>query len=239
MAGSSAEARSRTAWLRYLSVVAALSPAPASAGAWIAPEGGQEIWTNVVGERAENTFYETSAYWELPVGEETSFVAAPWVEQNYDTTDGWRAEATVGVKRALFRGDHMAMAVQAGALWSSHPQENECGEGGAELRLLAGSSLPAEGGFLNLEVATRALSGGCEGERIDFTAGYRPSERWLAMGQVFVDEPHDGDESVKVQFTLVRFFENGRGVQIGARTRIDDGAQEHAIVLSLWGRPGD
>jgi hypothetical protein len=35
---------------------------PAQAGAWIAAEGGQEVWSNVVGERNELRFYETSAY---------------------------------------------------------------------------------------------------------------------------------------------------------------------------------
>ncbi len=86
-------------------------------------------------------------------------------------------------------------------------------------------------------MATRALEGGCGGERLDLTAGYRPNERWLAMGQVFMDAPRDGDESVKAQLTLVRFLDSGRGIQIGVRARIDDGAHEPAIVLALWGRP--
>jgi hypothetical protein len=112
---------------------------PANAGAWIAPEGGQEIWSNVAGERDELSFYETSAYWEVPFGERNAVVAAPWVEQNYDTIDGWRGEAVVGLKRAIFRGESTVMAVQAGALWMSHPNEG-CSEGGAELRWLGGRS---------------------------------------------------------------------------------------------------
>lgn len=220
--------------------MAVLAPAPASAGAWIAPEGGQEIWTNVVGEREDATFYETSAYWELPVAEATSFVAAPWIEQNYDSNDGWRGEATLAVKQALYRGDQMAFAVQAGALWNSHPSDvDQCGEGGAELRFLVGSSLPAEGAFVNLEAAARALGGGCESGRLDLSAGYRPSDDWLFMGQVFLDAPRDGEEAVKAQFTIVRFGDSGRGIQFGLRSRIDDGAQEAALVIGLWGAPGD
>lgn len=237
MAGPVAQTRSRTAGLRFLSVLAALIPGPAFAGAWIAPEGGQEIWTNVAGERDELSFFETSAYWEIPLDDDTSFVAAPWLEQNYDTYDGWRGETTLGAKRALFRGDHMAMAVQAAALWVSHPEEG-CSEGGAELRWLGGSSLPDLGAFVNVEAATRALEGGCGGERLDLTAGYRPNERWLAMGQVFLDAPRDGEESVRAQFTLVRFGDSGRGLQIGVRARVDSEDHEPAIVLGLWGRPG-
>lgn len=185
------------------------------------------------------TFYETSAYWELPVGENNSFVAAPWFEQNFDTDDGWRGEAMLGFKQTLHRGDNTVVALQGGALWISHPGLDACGEGGAEVRLLAGGSLASEGAVVNFELATRALDGGCEGERLDLTAGYRPNDDWLVMGQLFLDAPRDGDESVKAQFTLVRFGDDGRGIQIGVRARIDDGAQEPAIVIGLWGRPGN
>lgn len=112
-----------------------MTPTPALAGAWIAPEGGQEIWTNVAGERDEATFFETSAYWETPIGANTSFVAAPWFEQNGDTFDGWRGEATLGAKQAILRSGEAVLALQAGALWVSHPNEG-CSEGGAEFRAL-------------------------------------------------------------------------------------------------------
>jgi hypothetical protein len=59
------------------------------------------------------------------------------------------------------------------------------------------------------------------------------------MGQMLLDAPREGDESLKAQFTLVRFGESGRGLQIGLRARIDDGAQEPALVIGLWGRPGN
>ncbi len=209
---------------------------PAHAGAWIAPEGGQEIWTSAVGERNELQFYESSAYLEAPLGENASVVVAPWVEQNYDTVDGWRGEATLALKRTLFRTEDSVVAVQAGALWISHPGEG-CSEGGAELRWLAGRSF-GQSGFLNAEVATRELDGGCGGERADFTAGYRPAGNWLMMGQVFLDAPHEGDETVKAQVSLVRFGRGGRGLQVGVRARVDDGAAEPALVLSWWRRPG-
>ncbi len=96
------------------------------------------------------------------------------------------------------------IAVQAGALWVSDPSEG-CSEGGAKLRVLGGRSFSGGRGFFNAEGAVRALSGGCEGSRIDSTAGYRPAENWLAMGQVFVDSPVEGDDSIKAQVTIVRF----------------------------------
>lgn len=211
---------------------------PAHAGAWIAPEGGQEIWTSIVGEREGVSFVESSGYIEGPVAEHTSVVFAPWIEQNYDTVEGWRGEATFGAKRALYRSEGgSVVAVQAGALWISHPNEG-CGEGGAELRLLAGRGI-GRTGFFNAEAATRALEGGCESDRLDLTIGYRPSENWMAMGQIFLDAPRQGDETVRAQLTLVRFSPGGQALQIGLRTRLDGGAEEAAIVVGLWGRTDD
>jgi hypothetical protein len=236
VAGAETQIGSSTAGLRFLALAAALTPLPANAGAWIAPEGGQEIITSAIGQRNEMNFYETSSYWEVPLGDENSLVITPWLEQNYDTIDGWRGEAVVGLKHAFYRREDSVVAVQAGALWISHPG-SECGEGGGELRVLAGTAF-SNGAFLNAEVATRALDGGCGGERLDFTAGYRMGENWLGMAQMFVDAPRDGEEFVKVQLSLVRFGESGRGIQVGVRARVD-GSEEPALVLSWWGRPGD
>jgi hypothetical protein len=213
-----------------------LAPTPAFAGAWIAPEGGQEIWTNSFSMRDESGVVETQVFWEEPFGERMAFVASPWIETNYDTADGWRAEAVIGLKRAVFRDDENVMALQAGALWVSHPNPG-CGEGGVEARWLGGRSFGG-GAFLNLEAAGRVLEHGCGGERVDVTAGYRPTDNWLAMGQVFVDVPWEAEESVKVQLSLVRFNENGYGVQLGLRLRVDDGPQEPALMLGLWSRSG-
>jgi hypothetical protein len=130
------------------------------------------------------------------------------------------------------------VALQAGGLWISHPEGAGCEEGGGELRLLGGTSF-GQGGFVNVEAATRALGGGCTGERLDLTVGYRPADDWMAMGQVFLDAPHRGEESVKAQLTLVRFGGDGGGLQVGVRARIDGGPQEAALVIGLWGRPGD
>lgn len=216
-----------------------MAPAPAAAGAWVAPEGGQWITSTVLGERDDETFYsEGSAYLEMPLRPDTSFVVAPWVESNQYAETPWRAEAVAGVKHAFYRSNDNVLAIQAGALWVSHPDEG-CSEGGAEVRFLGGRSAGDGRMFFNVEAAGRALSGGCEGARLDLTAGYRPGENWLAMGQVFLDSPVEGDDTVKAQLTVVRFGRSGRGIQVGIRARIDGGALEPALVIGLWGRPGD
>lgn len=237
MAGLAAQARPASAWLRWLGLVAAFAPAPAWAGAWIAPEDGQEIWTSVAGLRDEVSFFETSAYYEVPLNRRVAVVAAPWIEQGADVGDeGWRGEAALALKTAIVRTDRAAMAIQGGVVWNSLPGFG-CGETGVELRWLGGRSF-GRTGFVNLEAAGRAFEGDCGGQRLDLTAGFRPNEAWLAMGQVFMDAPRDGQSGVKAQFTLVRFGGEGRGVQFGVRARIDDGIAEPALVLGFWGQPG-
>ena len=163
---------------------------------------------------------------------------APWAESNHQVMQGWRAEATLGAKHAFYRTEENVMAIQAGALWVSNPVEG-CSEGGAEVRFLGGRSGGDGRAFFNVEAAARALSGGCEGGRIDLTAGYRPNENWLALGQVFLDSPVEGDDTLKAQMTVVRFGRSGRGIQFGIRARIDGGEPEPALVIGLWGRPRD
>jgi hypothetical protein len=238
--GAEAETRPASAGLRFLAIVAALSPAPAAAGAWIAPEDGQEIWTNVAGQRDDDvSFFETSAYYEIPVNERVAVVGAPYFEQAIDAGDqGWRAEASLAVKAVVLRDERSVMALQAGVLWTSWPDFG-CSEGGVELRWLGGRSF-GRTGFLNLEVGERAFEGGgCGGERLDLTAGFHPWDNWLAMGQVFLDAPRGGSDTVKVQFTLVRLGNEGKGLQFGLRGRVDDGLSEPAIVIGFWGRPGE
>lgn len=239
MAGVNSKTRSEFAGLRLLAVVVALAPAPAAAGAWIAPEGGQSITTSAAGERENGAYYfEGSVYYEAPVGDASSVVFAPWFETDPTQGDGDRIEATLGAKHVVHHSDRDVVALQAGALFVSDPSEG-CSEGGAEVRVLGGRSFAEGRAFFNAEVAARALSGGCEGGRLELTLGYRPTNEWLTMGQVFADSPVEGEDSVKAQISLVRFDRSARGWQIGLRARIDGEHPEPALVFGLWGSPRD
>jgi hypothetical protein len=121
----------------------------------------------------------------------------------------------------------------------SQPEFEWCSQGGAEVRLLSGYSFAEGAMFVNVESASRLLVGGCVGGRVDITAGYRPGPNWLAMGQVFYDSPVTSDDTLKAQFTLVRFDRQGRGWQIGVRATLNGEDAAPALVLGLWGRPRD
>jgi hypothetical protein len=207
------------------------------AGAWIAPEGGQNISTQFTGLRDEAVYSETALYWEAPVSDNLSFVAAPWagMDPAVRTFDDLRWEVTLGGKLATRRGARAVTALQAGVVWNSDPV-GDCAEGQLELRWLGGRSI-GQRSFANLEAAERAGEGGCGGERLDVTLGHRFDDAWLGLGQVFVDEPRLGGSSVKLQMSLVRFSTAGEGLQLGIRTRVDGEDLEPALILGFWGGP--
>jgi hypothetical protein len=93
--------------------------------------------------------------------------------------------------------------------------------------------------FVNVEVAARALEGGCESQRLELTAGYHAGRNWLALGQIFFDAPQDGQESIKAELTLVHLGRRGRGRQIEIRARLDGEDAEPALVIGLWRGPRD
>lgn len=235
MAGAEAKTGSAFAGLRLLAGAVALgAPSTAEAAAWIAPIDGQQIVTVGAGRRDGVTYYESSAYLEAPLTARDSVVFAPWTEENESLIT--RSEATFGVKHVITRSAHTVTAVQAGALWVSEPPAH-CEEGGAEARFLGGASLPHDT-FVNLEIAERVLSGGCTDQRVELTAGKHAGAHWLGLAQVFVDGPQYGDETVKLQVSLVHFDNSGHGIQLGVRDRIDGGENELALVLAFWTEPG-
>ncbi|MBI3438789.1 MAG: hypothetical protein HY054_09115 [Proteobacteria bacterium] len=238
MAGVEKETRPASAGLRLLTLtgaVAICAPATANAAAWIAPIDGQQIFTSTYGNREGLRYSETSGYLEAPVTKNDSVVIAPWLIQDYIDDNGWRAEATAGVKHVITHTDHTVAAVQVSALWVSSPPAH-CDEGGAELRVLGGVNLP-HNTFVNAELAERVLSGGCSDQRAEFTGGMHLGRHWMGLAQVFVDGPQYGDETVKAQLSLVHFDNHHRGIQIGIRDRIDGGEDELAVVVGFWTEP--
>lgn len=216
-----------------------MTSTPAHAGAWIAPEGGQNIATELAGERNEALYFESAYYIESPLNEDISYVHTSWLSQqpNQAMLDDWRWELSLAGKLATRRGERSVTALQAGVVWNSNPAAH-CAEGQAEVRWLGGRSI-GERSFANIEVAERAGDEGCGGERLDLTFGHRFEQRWLGIGEIFVDQPRVGEGTVKAQISLVRFSEEGRGLQIGLRARLDGEAAEPAIVLGFWGKADD
>ena len=139
-------------------------------------------------------------------------------------------DAELGVKAAIAQGRNATAALQASALWRSE-DEVDCGATGGEVRALAGSGV--DSAFINAEAALRVYGGGCRRMRYELTAGFRPSDDWLALGQAYIDADPDGEAVVKAQTSLVRFF-GGVGVQLGVRVRLDGDDSEPALVLGLW-----
>ncbi|MGE0045579.1 MAG: hypothetical protein AB7J28_11450 [Hyphomonadaceae bacterium] len=212
-------------------VCAAALTGHAHAGAWIAPEGGQEIASVAYGRDGDAHVVEADYYFERPVGRSASIVARPWVEGRTEFETQWRGEATIAGKAALLRGERATIAVQAGAVWRSDPAPG-CGEAGGEVRALAGLSRGRV--FFNAEAAQQTFSGGCERQRYELTAGFRPAARWLTMAQAFV-EAGAGDESIQAQLSAVRFGRDGGALQVGLRARLDGDGPAAAFVLGWWG----
>jgi hypothetical protein len=146
-------------------------------------------------------------------------------------------EAQVGLKRTLWEGDRIAVAVQGTLDWRAQDWRF-CGGAGGELRVMAGRSVGRRG-FVNGELSWRAEQGGCSGAKFDVTAGWRPNERWILLGQVFRDQdlsPAFRERpSLKLQGSAVRVLKGGLGFQAGLRAALDEGDQASiGPVLGVW-----
>jgi hypothetical protein len=188
----------------------------------------------VVGEREGETFLESQVFMETPFNRRLAFIMRPWLEIAQTAGDelSYRDETTAGLKAVAFRNDQYAVAVQAAALWRS-TEDPACSESGSEWRVLAGSSDGASDAFFNAEAAFQSL-GDCERRKFDVTFGYRPNERWLGLVEGFADAAQDGSGAIRTQISLVRFLENGTGIQFGVRVRLDDEEAEPGLVVALW-----
>ncbi|MES1156169.1 MAG: hypothetical protein ABUL73_00195 [Alphaproteobacteria bacterium] len=205
----------------------------------MAPPHGQVIATNVEGEGHAGLFSEVSLYAETPIHRSTNFsvVAAPWTGQDPTSSQReWRGEATLSIKAAVLRTRMSAVSVQAGLAWRSDPKAG-CGETGAEVRFLGGSSFGRHGrSFFNVEAAALSSGAHCSVGRFDLTAGYHASERWMGMAQVFTEGRRGSDKVLLGQVSLVRMQSESRGIQFGVRARLDDGEREPALVIAFWRR---
>ena len=192
----------------------------------------QTISTVTGGEGDDGHIYEASVYSEEPIGSDYALIGSQWIESAplYGGR-GYRAETTVFLKRKLDDEGRFVSALQGGIVWRS--DLIDCTRYGAELRYLAGMNL-ANGAFINAELAVRSFDGDCTAARIDLTAGYRPEDNWLALGQIFSDAPRGGEDSLKLQISAVRFAAEGWGVQFGLRAPVDGDEGPLMLVLGVW-----
>jgi hypothetical protein len=216
----------RTRALLFLSAAAA---EPAAAGAWLTD---QTIITQVVGEDEGGVFAETQMLLEAPLSSRTAFVARPSAAG--DAGGLAEGEVEAGLKQALLRSDNAIVSVQATALWRDN-RNLGCEGSGGELRGMGGLGFADGRGFVNVEVAGRAVEGGCRVRRLEAAAGWRPNPRWLGLAEGFFYGDNDRDPGLKAQMSVVRMGRGGRGLQVGVRVNLDDGGDAApALVLGLW-----
>ena len=241
---------------------------PAIAGAWPQPKGeGQMITTYLYdrgdaaygegGERVdEGWFYkdEVSVYAEYGLNDRITLIGrAAWQQvarRDGDVLDAAEglAASELGVRAALWRGDHV---IVSGQLTAFLPGQGEnvsnrplgSGERAWEGRLLAGRSL-GERGFLEAQAGWRLREGADLDEaRIDLTAGWRAG-RWALMAQSFsvwsVEAGRIGSPDFhqhKLQLSIGRRvgeteFHLGGYVTPAGRNAIE----QRAVFLQVWRR---
>ncbi len=214
--------------------IATAAPSAAHAGAWIAEN--QTISSIAYGDRDEGRYAEADIFHERKVAQRWSLIAQSHEDfASVYGSDGWRGEALIAGKWAAWRPAGGAIALQAGATWSYEPAA-PCEGPGAEVRALAGKSFGRT--FVNAEGAYRLRGANCDHGRFDLTAGWKPTEGWLILGQGFVDRDLSlgvgGKQTEKIQLSATRFTRGGQGVQIGFRRGLGGTRDEMALVLGLW-----
>jgi hypothetical protein len=227
------------------SVLGALA-SQAHASAWRAPEESLTVFSSISGEREDGSFSEMNFYWEdrltarfdgvlnvhVQLDEKFEPAPGPGVQAAYVEPSG---EVFVGGKMTLRDRPDTVVSAQVGLLGVGGLKD-DCGDAGAEARLLAGA---ARGDFfVDAQGAYRVRAGGCPTSKLDITVGWEPDERWMGLAQTFVDVDPRYDPVVKLQLSLVRFSKKGKGVQVGVRVRADEaGKDERALVVSWWRAP--
>jgi len=213
-----------------LGALATAAGAQAHAAAWI--EDKRTIASAAIGQvgRAESgevDYYTERATWRGRM----ALVTKSWLRRQGPAVEG---ETSVGVKAGAALGPHVRVAAQASAFYPADAP-GSCGRLGAEPRLMVGAAAPLGRGaaFANAEFAYRAQRG-CDGDKVEATMGYRTERHWLLLAQVDQDRSFHGTETIKVQWSAVRFGARGRGLQLGVRLRTDGADREPALVFGYW-----
>ena len=156
VAGAETQTRSASAGLRLLSSRRSVVARTGAAGAWLAPEGGQEIFTTRVGER-ERDVRSTKARLLGDAVRRRHVGGARAVGGDQLRHRGWLARAR---RRRRASAPSFAMTKRHGAAGRRAlglASDDGCGEGGAEAALAGRPLLWRDRAFVNVEAAARAL----------------------------------------------------------------------------------
>jgi protein XagA len=233
MARSVAQSRASIARLQYLVLTACLVGSGAQAGAWT-PERGH---TNVILSSSisqtpvANNAVTTDLYYERGLGYGWALVLAPSVSDQSNVFA--RNEAQVSIRRALYEQDGWALSAQVGAyVWKEDATRES--STGVEYRLAGGKSF-GDGGWVNVEAATRQC-GGDGSLRWEGTIGYKVRNYDRAILKVFGDAEGCAANISRVQASYVYGLTENVGIELGWRETLPNAGNwnERGGVVGLW-----
>ena len=193
----------------------------------------QDIVSVAAGDSPDGAYYETDSYTERAVIDgRVALVAQAWARTRAGLVEGGGALA---VKVRLPSPHGVSLAAQGAVTWTDDAFASPCAGWGGEVRAMAGHgrTLLGKPAFANAEVAYRE-EGSCGRIRAELTAGYRPTKPWLLLVQAFHDRDFHQTETLKVQWSAIRFHKDARGIQVGVRVRADGDDPEPAALIGYW-----
>jgi hypothetical protein len=139
-----------------------------------------------------------------------------------------RGQASLAAKWSLYEGAAGAAALELGANYSSEADPTCAG-------WWAASGADRQGlrrGVVSVEAAYLAQRPHCIHGKLDLAAGWRPDEKWLTMGQVFLDRRYGEGHVAKAQLSVVRPFSARTGFQFGSEAELTRAAR--ATLRCYW-----
>jgi hypothetical protein len=228
-----AQSRAAIAGLQYLALSTLFLAGTAQAGAWTPPKGQSNviISSSISQTPAAERAVTTDVYYERGIGRGWALVLAPSVSDQSNVYA--RNEAQVSVRRALYEQDGWALSAQVGAyVWKEGASQEA--SSGIEYRLAGGKSF-GDGGWVNVEAATRGC-GGTASIRWEGTVGYKVRRFDRAILKVFGDGEGCAANISRVQASYVYGFTSNIGVELGWRETLPNPGNwnEQGGVVGLW-----
>lgn len=228
-----------TSLMLAFGLLAALRPAPAAAGAWPRPKG--ETFVSVA------TRYSTGARTLIAALQDIQSYNSIYAE--YGLTDrvtigldaGWGAGPEQSVTGVLVFGRIPVWAPGAqkvaAELGFGYLDATDTGE---ELRIRPGLSWGRGfesrwgGGWLGMESSVEFRSpSGNTAMKVDFTAGLKPTDRWMTILQVQTGAYPDAVPLARLAPSVVRKLGPHSNLQVGAQLPLY-GDNAYGVMLGMW-----